>query len=96
MGHASVTTTEIYLHRDVTELAGNQDRVPDLEPPEADHDPAGGKAATTRPRPEFATADRLPLSRRQPDMAGGNAPVSEFRPWLADSSTSIRQQSDGL
>jgi site-specific recombinase XerD len=28
MGHASVTTTEIYLHRDVTELAGSQDRLP--------------------------------------------------------------------
>jgi integrase/recombinase XerD len=41
MGHASVTTTEIYLHRDVTELASNQDRVPELGPPEADHDVAG-------------------------------------------------------
>ena len=28
MGHASVTTTEIYLHRDVTELASGQDRLP--------------------------------------------------------------------
>ena len=28
MGHVSVTTTEIYLHRDVTELAGSQDRLP--------------------------------------------------------------------
>jgi hypothetical protein len=28
MGHVSVTTTEIYLHRDVTELAGGQDRLP--------------------------------------------------------------------
>jgi site-specific recombinase XerC len=28
MGHASVTTTEIYLHRDVTELASRQDRLP--------------------------------------------------------------------
>jgi len=28
MGHASVTTTETYLHRDVTELAGSQDRLP--------------------------------------------------------------------
>ena len=28
MGHASVTTTEIYLHRDLTELAGSQDRLP--------------------------------------------------------------------
>jgi hypothetical protein len=34
MGHASVTTTEIYLHRDVTELEGSQDRLPqfDCEP----------------------------------------------------------------
>jgi integrase len=32
MGHASVTTTEIYLHRDVTELAGSQDRIPELAP----------------------------------------------------------------
>jgi integrase len=31
MGHASVTTTEIYLHRDVTELAGSQDRLPQFE-----------------------------------------------------------------
>ena len=30
MGHASVTTTEIYLHRDVTELAGGQDRLPQI------------------------------------------------------------------
>jgi integrase/recombinase XerD len=30
MGHASVTTTEIYLHRDVTELAGGQDRLPQV------------------------------------------------------------------
>lgn len=30
MGHASVTTTEIYLHRDVTELAGDQDKVPGI------------------------------------------------------------------
>ncbi len=30
MGHASVTTTEIHLHRDVTELAGSQDRLPQL------------------------------------------------------------------
>jgi hypothetical protein len=28
MGHSSVTTTEIYLHRDVTELASGQDRLP--------------------------------------------------------------------
>jgi integrase len=28
MGHVSVTTTEIYLHRDVTELASGQDRLP--------------------------------------------------------------------
>ena len=44
MGHSSVTTTEIYLHRDVTELASNQDRVPEIEPPEVDHDPADGKS----------------------------------------------------
>jgi hypothetical protein len=44
MGHASVTTTEIYLHRDVTELAGSQDRIPELGPPEADYDLAGGKS----------------------------------------------------
>jgi len=30
MGHASVTTTEIYLHRDVTELASGQDRLPQV------------------------------------------------------------------
>ena len=30
MGHVSVTTTEIYLHRDVTELAGSQDRLPQI------------------------------------------------------------------
>ena len=30
MGHASVTTTEIYLHRDVTDLAGGQDRLPQV------------------------------------------------------------------
>jgi integrase len=36
MGHASVTTTEIYLHRDVTELASKQDRVPELEVPDAE------------------------------------------------------------
>jgi site-specific recombinase XerC len=34
MGHASVTTTEICLHRDVTELAASQDRVPELGPPD--------------------------------------------------------------
>jgi site-specific recombinase XerC len=28
MGHSSVTTTEIYLHGDVTELASDQDRLP--------------------------------------------------------------------
>ena len=28
MGHSSVTTIEIYLHRDVTELASGQDRLP--------------------------------------------------------------------
>jgi hypothetical protein len=28
VGHSSVTTTEIYLHRDVTELASGQDRLP--------------------------------------------------------------------
>lgn len=32
MGHSSVTTTEIYLHRDVTELAGDQDKVPSISP----------------------------------------------------------------
>src|SRR4029077_8237569 len=42
MGHASVTTTEIYLHRDVTELAGSQDRVPDLGPTYEPRDLAGG------------------------------------------------------
>jgi integrase len=31
MGHSSVTTTEIYLHRDVTELASGQDRLPQVE-----------------------------------------------------------------
>jgi len=30
MRHASVTTTEIYLHRDVTELASGQDRLPQV------------------------------------------------------------------
>jgi integrase len=40
MGHVSVTTTEIYLHRDVTELAGSQDRVPELGPPDAVRDVA--------------------------------------------------------
>ena len=30
MGHSSVTTTELYLHRDVAELASEQDRVPSL------------------------------------------------------------------
>jgi hypothetical protein len=30
MGHGSVTTTEIYLHRDLTELAGSQDRLPQI------------------------------------------------------------------
>jgi hypothetical protein len=30
MGHSSVTTTEIYLHRDVTELAQSQDRLPQV------------------------------------------------------------------
>jgi integrase len=44
MGHSSVTTTEIYLHRDVTELASNQDRVPEIEPPEANRDDASGKS----------------------------------------------------
>ena len=34
MGHASVTTTEIYLHRDVTELAGGQDRLPAVWEPD--------------------------------------------------------------
>ena len=43
MGHASVTTTEIYLHHDVAELASKQDRVPELGPPEADRDLAGGE-----------------------------------------------------
>jgi hypothetical protein len=28
--HASVSTTEIYLHRDVTELAGSQERLPQV------------------------------------------------------------------
>jgi site-specific recombinase XerD len=28
MGHSSITTTEIYPHRDVTELASGQDRLP--------------------------------------------------------------------
>jgi hypothetical protein len=42
---ASVTATEIHLHRDVTELAGSQDRVPEREPPEADRDLAGGESA---------------------------------------------------
>jgi hypothetical protein len=28
MRHSSVTTTEIYVHRDVTELASGQDRLP--------------------------------------------------------------------
>jgi integrase len=44
MGHSSVTTTEIYLHRDVTELAGSQDRVPELEPPETYRDLTSGKS----------------------------------------------------
>lgn len=39
LGHASVSTTEIYLHRDVTELRDVQDRLPDLpridDPPRA-------------------------------------------------------------
>jgi hypothetical protein len=39
--HALVTTTEIYLHRDVTELAGSQDRVPGLGPPDVVRDLAG-------------------------------------------------------
>jgi hypothetical protein len=30
MGPVSVTTTEFYLHRDVTELAGSQDRLPQI------------------------------------------------------------------
>jgi integrase len=41
MGHVSVTTTEIYLHRDVTELAGSQDRVPELGPPDEVRELAG-------------------------------------------------------
>jgi len=43
MGHASVTTTEIYLHRDVTELAGKQDRVPELGTPDVDRGLAAEK-----------------------------------------------------
>jgi integrase len=41
MGHVSVTTTEINLHRDVTELAGSQDRAPELGPPDEARDLAG-------------------------------------------------------
>lgn len=40
MGHASVTTTELYLHRDVTELGDVQDRLPDVPDPAAGDDPA--------------------------------------------------------
>jgi site-specific recombinase XerC len=40
MGHTSVTTTEIYLHRDVTELASGQDRLPPVGWDEGDADAA--------------------------------------------------------
>ena len=33
LGHANIATTQIYLHRDATEVAGGQDKVPDLPPP---------------------------------------------------------------
>lgn len=38
MGHASVTTTELYLHRDVTEITASQDTVPEI--PGVDDSPA--------------------------------------------------------
>jgi site-specific recombinase XerC len=42
MGRASVTTTEIYLHRDVTELASGQDRLPPVDGPDDDTPAAAG------------------------------------------------------
>lgn len=43
LGHASVITTEIYLHRDVSELRDVQDRLPEL--PDLDEDQSPPKAA---------------------------------------------------